>query len=71
MPLKSDIAIYCSFCGKSQHEAEVMLAGPVNAFICDECVETAVIRIAEKRKETKFFADARACTFCQPEPLNA
>ena len=30
--------LYCSFCGKSQHEVRKLVAG-VNAFICDECVE--------------------------------
>ena len=28
---------YCSFCGKSQHDTEVLVAGP-KVFICDECV---------------------------------
>ena len=30
--------LYCSFCGKSQHEVRKLIAGP-NVFICDECVE--------------------------------
>jgi ATP-dependent protease Clp ATPase subunit len=30
--------LYCSFCGKSQHEVFKLIAGPT-AFICDECVE--------------------------------
>jgi ATP-dependent Clp protease ATP-binding subunit ClpX len=30
--------LYCSFCGKSQHEVKKLIAGPT-AFICDECVE--------------------------------
>ena len=30
--------LYCSFCGKSQHEVRKLIAGPT-VFICDECVE--------------------------------
>jgi len=30
--------LYCSFCGKSQHEVEKMVAGP-RVFICDECTD--------------------------------
>src|SRR5262245_25582835 len=30
--------LYCSFCGKSQHEVRKLIAGP-DVFICDECVE--------------------------------
>ncbi len=30
--------LYCSFCGKSQHQVKKLIAGP-NVFICDECVE--------------------------------
>ncbi len=34
----SDRLLYCSFCGKSQHEVRKLIAGP-SVFICDECVE--------------------------------
>ena len=30
--------LYCSFCGKSQHEVRKLIAGPPPSFICDECV---------------------------------
>ena len=33
-----DKLLYCSFCGKSQHEVKKLIAGP-SVFICDECVE--------------------------------
>ena len=33
-----DRLLYCSFCGKSQHEVRKLIAGP-SVFICDECVE--------------------------------
>ena len=35
---ESDKLLYCSFCGKSQHEIFKLLGGP-SAFICDECVQ--------------------------------
>jgi ATP-dependent Clp protease ATP-binding subunit ClpX len=30
--------LYCSFCGKSQHEVKKLIAGP-SVFVCDECIE--------------------------------
>lgn len=35
---KGDKVLYCSFCGKSQHEVKKLIAGP-SVFVCDECVE--------------------------------
>jgi hypothetical protein len=34
--------LYCSFCGKSQHEVRTLVAGPPPSFICDECVELCI-----------------------------
>jgi ClpX C4-type zinc finger/Glyoxalase superfamily protein len=34
--------LYCSFCGKSQHEVRTLVAGPASLFICDECVELCI-----------------------------
>jgi hypothetical protein len=34
--------LYCSFCGKSQHEVRKLIAGPPPSFICDECVELCI-----------------------------
>ena len=39
--------LYCSFCGKSQHEVRKLIAGPT-VFICDECVELCVNFITEE-----------------------
>ena len=36
--------LYCSFCGKSQHEVRKLIAGP-SVFICDECVDLSLIHI--------------------------
>ena len=40
-------SLYCSFCGKSQHEVRKLIAGPT-VFICDECVELCLDIIGEK-----------------------
>ena len=41
--------LYCSFCGKSQHEVRKLIAGPT-VFICDECVELCMDIIKEEGK---------------------
>ena len=43
--------LYCSFCGKSQHEVRKLIAGPT-VFICDECVELCMDIIREETKTT-------------------
>ena len=43
--------LYCSFCGKSQHEVRKLIAGPT-VFICDECVELCTDIIREENKTT-------------------
>jgi len=42
--------LYCSFCGKSQHEVRKLIAGP-SVFICDECVELCNDIIREEMQE--------------------
>ncbi|CUH40571.1 ATP-dependent Clp protease ATP-binding subunit ClpX [Jannaschia seosinensis] len=42
--------LYCSFCGKSQHEVRKLIAGPT-VFICDECVELCMDIIREETKQ--------------------
>ena len=43
--------LYCSFCGKSQHEVKKLIAGPT-VFICDECVELCMDIIREENKNS-------------------
>ena len=43
--------LYCSFCGKSQHEVRKLIAGPT-VFICDECVELCMDIIKEDHKSS-------------------
>ncbi len=46
---ESKNTLYCSFCGKSQHEVRKLIAGPT-VFICDECVELCLDIIREENK---------------------
>jgi len=53
--------LYCSFCGKSQHEVRKLIAGPT-VFICDECVELCMDIIREEKtssltKSTRRYSD--------------
>ena len=61
----SEKVLYCSFCGKSQHEVKKLIAGP-SVFICDECIELCndIIR-DEVPTETP---DARAAKSDLPVP---
>ncbi|MBY0519317.1 MAG: ATP-dependent Clp protease ATP-binding subunit ClpX, partial [Sphingomonas sp.] len=51
MPPQEKNTLYCSFCGKSQHEVRKLIAGPT-VFICDECVELCMDIIREENKNT-------------------
>ena len=46
----SKTLLYCSFCGKSQHEVRKLIAGP-SVYICDECVDLCTDIITEEVKE--------------------
>ncbi len=48
----TDKLLYCSFCGKSQHEVRKLIAGP-SVFICDECVDLCNEIISEEIQEDK------------------
>ena len=48
---KNKNILYCSFCGKSQHEVRKLIAGPT-VFICDECVELCMDIIKEENKSS-------------------
>src|SRR5258708_34304325 len=43
--------LYCSFCGKSQHEVRKLIAGPT-VFVCDECVELCMDIIRDENKSS-------------------
>ena len=65
--------LYCSFCGKSQHEVRKLIAGP-SVFICDECVDLCndIIReeVQEDSSENHVLCRscAGACSGCKPLP---
>ena len=48
---KGDKLLYCSFCGKSQHEVRKLIAGP-SVFVCDECVELCNEIIREESEDS-------------------
>ncbi len=50
--------LYCSFCGKSQHEVRKLIAGP-SVFVCDECVELCNDIIREEMEEQSSAADGK------------
>ena len=55
--------LYCSFCGKSQEDIEVMVAGPT-VFICNECVDVCVEQISRTRIRLKL-----KDSFAQPDHI--
>lgn len=55
---KDDKPLYCSFCGKSQHEVKKLIAGP-SVFICDECVTLCTDIIKEELIETEESSDQK------------
>ncbi|MEX1199725.1 MAG: ATP-dependent Clp protease ATP-binding subunit ClpX [Methylophaga sp.] len=62
-----DKLLYCSFCGKSQHEVKKLIAGP-SVFVCDECVELCNDIIREEMQEQK--ADPAEAKLPSPHEIN-
>lgn len=56
-----DKILYCSFCGKSQHEVKKLIAGP-SVFVCDECVELCNDIIREETQEVQEETETRLPT---------
>ena len=56
---KGEKLLYCSFCGKSQHEVRKLIAGP-SVFVCDECVELCNDIIREEMQEETNAAHAKS-----------
>lgn len=50
---KAKATLYCSFCGKSQHDVQKLIAGPGKIFICNECVALCVDILCGAQKEEK------------------
>ena len=64
---KGDKLLYCSFCGKSQHEVRKLIAGP-SVFVCDECVELCNEIIREEAEEVEA-EDAREAAYPTPQEI--
>ena len=62
-----DRLLYCSFCGKSQHEVRKLIAGP-SVFICDECVDLCNDIIREEVQETS--AGGKGSKLPAPREIN-
>ena len=65
---KGEKLLYCSFCGKSQHEVRKLIAGP-SVFVCDECVELCNDIIREEVQEERNAAQARG-KYPTPHEIN-
>jgi len=65
---KGEKLLYCSFCGKSQHEVRKLIAGP-SVFVCDECVELCNDIIREEVQEEAEAAHGRS-NFPVPQEIN-
>jgi len=63
-----DKLLYCSFCGKSQHEVKKLIAGP-SVFVCDECVDLCNDIIREEMQEMA--ADDKESKLPTPREINA
>jgi ATP-dependent Clp protease ATP-binding subunit ClpX len=64
---KADKLLYCSFCGKSQHEVRKLIAGP-SVFVCDECVELCNEIIREEAEDVEA-EDAREAAYPTPQEI--
>jgi ATP-dependent Clp protease ATP-binding subunit ClpX len=51
--------LYCSFCGKSQHEVKKLIAGP-SVFICDECIDLCNDIIRDETSNVESVAGAKS-----------
>jgi ATP-dependent Clp protease ATP-binding subunit ClpX len=65
-----DKTLYCSFCGKSQHEVKKLIAGP-SVFICDECIDLCNDIIRDETASTELGAPAATDTLPTPAEIKA
>ena len=62
-------SLFCSFCGKNQHEVKKLIAGP-SVFICDECVDLSNDIIKEESKEVEEELDSSESVLLSPKELS-
>ncbi|MDX8403509.1 MAG: ATP-dependent Clp protease ATP-binding subunit ClpX [Mariprofundaceae bacterium] len=65
-----DSTLYCSFCGKSQHDVKKLIAGPT-VFICDECIELCNEIIVEELSGDEKKSDAKPNGLPKPAEIKA
>ncbi|MBX2868547.1 MAG: ATP-dependent Clp protease ATP-binding subunit ClpX [Acidiferrobacterales bacterium] len=66
---KGEKLLYCSFCGKSQHEVRKLIAGP-SVFICDECVDLCN-EIIREETSSEISTEERSGGFPNPQEIHA
>ncbi|MCY3768881.1 MAG: ATP-dependent Clp protease ATP-binding subunit ClpX [Gammaproteobacteria bacterium] len=66
---KSEKLLYCSFCGKSQHEVRKLIAGP-SVFICDECVDLCN-EIIREESVSEIAAQKNTAQYPSPQQIHA
>jgi ATP-dependent protease Clp ATPase subunit len=62
--------LYCSFCGKSQHEVRKLIVGPT-VFICDECVVLCVSICIKNARVERMYQDLPDVETANPETVDA
>ncbi|MGI9319297.1 MAG: ATP-dependent Clp protease ATP-binding subunit ClpX [bacterium] len=68
-PSKGEKLLYCSFCGKSQHEVRKLIAGP-SVFICDECVDLCN-EIIREETSTEVTPEGKSGGFPSPQEIHS
>ena len=68
-PSKGEKLLYCSFCGKSQHEVRKLIAGP-SVFICDECVDLCN-EIIREETSTEVSPEGKNGGFPNPQEIHS
>ena len=68
-PSKGEKLLYCSFCGKSQHEVRKLIAGP-SVFICDECVDLCN-EIIREETSTEVTPEGKNGGFPNPQEIHS
>ena len=64
----SEKTLYCSFCGKSQHEVKKLIAGP-SVFICDECIDLCNDIIRDELPSTEITSDTSKSDLPTPQDI--
>ena len=60
--------LYCSWCGKSQHEVRKIIAGPT-VFVCDECVEAGMVPLGDDFADGVDYPPAHPNCICDVVPV--